>query len=426
MFNGKHSVLLLIVLLAITAVSCQKKRETSAGKAAHEEPARPEHKNPLLNLEVNGKAQEEIVPGDALVIEALLMHPDALRQRELVPIKINNSNKPWQELVKLKIKNESGAEESWPLESTVADDKETETTLDAGLVESVAWVVSTESLKPGVYELWTELMPFKGSAWREAIASSKTRLTIKAAGEVKAQKPVEVDQIVTLADSLEKSGKKKEAFQAYNQAIEKYENMGLAEIPEDLMARRNHLMTELVDAESPEIDQSIPGKEIQLPAWAEELKRKSQATGQSAAGNAPSPAQPVQAPKVEGDLKITLSWNEAVDVDLKVEDADGVKYKPDQEAEKGPGSESIVITSEKQAGRNYYFGASLIGAMGSKGSVKMILNVPGKQQAELSADLAYDGSHQFWVAFSVNTSSWEVKEINKFDTSIQNYRKKES
>lgn len=398
---------------------------------------------PAVKLTVNRSLEPKIYARSPLIAEIAMVHRAAADDKKAEPIVLRSSG-GWTKAVRIEVKDAAGKTVQWnwkhasishPGDKLVL--KSDMQALDVQLIDPA----DAGKIPAGPYEV--RAVVYQG---KQPIASSAT-LAVEITGETPTveMKP-ELDKMLSLyslasgdddgaleksrevlqhepndigalelqGDLLAKTGHKEEAFETYGKALEQakgeFPPLGLRE-------KYDKLWEELAPAAAQNpyfkgkkgkpqhITASTPGR----PAPA--------APAVSRADAAPGPAK--------GDLAVTLGWNAPVDVDLVVEDADGNKQKLTKDsAAGGDGIERWVLKPEAQNGGKYYAAAALAGALGQKADIKMTVDVPGKPRISQEAGLVYDGRHQFWIAFMIDSSNWEVENINAFDSSLQSYKKK--
>ncbi|HTL71226.1 MAG TPA: FecR family protein [Candidatus Eisenbacteria bacterium] len=123
------------------------------------------------------------------------------------------------------------------------------------------------------------------------------------------------------------------------------------------------------------------------------------------------------------DLTVTLTWWAPVDVDLWVENQDGLGRPQTREAKRGPGLEAYRPWDLSGTGEDvtYYIAAGLADRnVKGRARITISVSIPGRGRQSFSEVLDEEKDRDFWIACSVDVNG-TIKPIRKFDSSIDNY-----
>lgn len=179
---------------------------------------------PVLSLAVNGSAQSEAFLGSPLVLEFSVLHARTMKtDKGFVAISIAAREGGWPNALEMRITNQSGQEQTWPLVLTTPSSSPL--TLDGSNAGELTWVVKPEDTRQiveGTYELVVTLDSAKGAVttgWSGRKPSVPVTLRISAE-----QSPLPDEQAVRknllLAQYWALMGDPKQAMAALGKALE--------------------------------------------------------------------------------------------------------------------------------------------------------------------------------------------------------------
>jgi len=110
-----------------------------------------------------------------------------------------------------------------------------------------------------------------------------------------------------------------------------------------------------------------------------------------------------------GPIEITLTWNEDIDIDLIVDGEKGYRQGGSEDAQVGPGSESLTLASG-----NHSIGVCNNSASGVANTT-ITIDIPGMGVETRSTTISNEPGKSKWHAFSIDCATGIITDINTFE-----------
>lgn len=125
-------------------------------------------------------------------------------------------------------------------------------------------------------------------------------------------------------------------------------------------------------------------------------------------GSSTSTSAPAAAPT--GPIKVTMSWNEGIDIDMTVNGSKGYEVGGAADVRTGPGSESITLPAA---------GVTKIGARNNStagdANVTFTIEIPGMTTVTKTGIVYKEMAKDDYTAFSIDSVTGVVTDINTYE-----------
>lgn len=127
-------------------------------------------------------------------------------------------------------------------------------------------------------------------------------------------------------------------------------------------------------------------------------------------GSSTSTSAPPVASAPTGPIKVTMNWNETIDIDLTVNGNKGYESGGSADVRTGPGSESFTLPTA---------GVTKIGARnnstGGDANVTYTIEIPGMTTLTRQGTVYKEMAKDDWTAFSIDGATGVVTDINIYE-----------